>query len=126
MRKAKSGNIVNISSLAGRRGVSPLGGYSSTKFAMVGMTEALRVELFNTGIKVSLAMPGVIDTPMARNALKHDTLKGVSAMMAMPARWVTWAVWPRPRSASPKWMSLPARPSQKNSRRYSPASPTHC
>ena len=92
MRKAKSGNIVNISSLAGRRGVSPLGGYSSTKFALVGMTEALRVELFNTGIKVSLVMPGVIDTPMARNALKHDTLKGVSAMMAMPARWVTWAV----------------------------------
>src|SRR6202050_3494674 len=92
MRKAKSGNIVNISSLAGRRGVSPLGGYSSTKFALVGMTEALRVELFNTGIKVSLVMPGVIDTPMARNALKHDTLKGVPAMMAMPARWVTWAV----------------------------------
>ena len=92
MRKAKSGNIVNISSLAGRRGVSPLGGYSSTKFALVGMTEALRVELFNTGIKVSLVMPGVIDTPMARNALKHDSLKGVSAMMAMPARWVTWAV----------------------------------
>jgi NAD(P)-dependent dehydrogenase (short-subunit alcohol dehydrogenase family) len=93
MRKAKSGNIVNISSLAGRRGVSPLGGYSSTKFALVGMTEALRVELFNTGIKVSLVMPGVIDTPMARNALKHhDPLKNVSAMMAMPARWVTWAV----------------------------------
>ena len=93
MRKAKSGNIVNISSLAGRRGVSPLGGYSSTKFALVGMTEALRVELFNTGIKVSLVMPGVIDTPMARNALKHRrSLKNVSAMMAMPARWVTWAV----------------------------------
>jgi len=92
MRKAKSGNIVNISSLAGRRGVSPLGGYSSTKFALVGMTEALRMELFNTGIKVSLVMPGVIDTPMARNALKHDSLKGVSAMMAMPPRWVTWAV----------------------------------
>jgi hypothetical protein len=37
-------------------------------------------------------MPGVIDTPMARDALKHDSLKGVSTMMAMPARWVTWAV----------------------------------
>ncbi len=92
MRKAKAGNIVNISSLAGRRGVSPLAGYSSTKFALVGMTEALRVELFNTGIKVSLVMPGVIDTPMARDALKDDSLKGVSNMMAMPARWVTWAV----------------------------------
>ncbi len=92
MRKAKSGNIVNISSLAGRRGMSPLGGYASTKFALVGLTEALRIELFNSGIKVSLVMPGVIDTPMARNALKNDPLKAVSALAAMPTRWVTWAV----------------------------------
>jgi NADP-dependent 3-hydroxy acid dehydrogenase YdfG len=93
MQQAKSGNIVNISSLAGRRGMSPLGGYAATKFALVGMTEALRVELFNTGIKVSLVMPGVIDTPMARNALKlADPLKSVSALTAMPPRWVTWAV----------------------------------
>jgi uncharacterized protein len=92
MRKQKSGNIVNISSLAGRRGVSPLGGYSATKFALVGITEALRVELINTGVRVSLVMPGVIDTPMARGALKHESIKGMPAMMAMPARWVTWAV----------------------------------
>jgi uncharacterized protein len=92
MRKQKSGNVVNISSLAGRRGVSPLGGYSATKFALVGITEALRVELFNTGVRVSLVMPGVIDTPMARGALKHESIKGMPAMMAMPARWVTWAV----------------------------------
>ncbi len=93
MRKAKSGNIVNISSLAGRRGMTPLAGYSATKFALVGLTEALRVELFNTGIKVSLVMPGVIDTPMAHGALKHDSLKDLpGATFAMPARWVTWAV----------------------------------
>src|SRR5260370_32556761 len=92
MRQAKAGNIVNISSLAGRRGMTPLGGYSATKFALVGLTEALRVELFNSGIKVSLVMPGVIDTPMAHGALKHDSLKGMPAMMTIPARWVTWAV----------------------------------
>src|SRR5713101_4297812 len=92
MRHAKGGNIVNISSLAGRRGMTPLGGYSATKFALVGLTEALRVELFNTGIKVSLVMPGVIDTPMAHGALTQSSLKGMPAMMAMPARWVTWAV----------------------------------
>jgi NAD(P)-dependent dehydrogenase (short-subunit alcohol dehydrogenase family) len=91
MRKAKAGNIVNISSLAGRRGISPIGGYSATKFALVGLTEALRVELYNTGIKVSLVMPGVIDTPMARDATGHPSLKNMPTM-AMPTRWVTWAV----------------------------------
>ena len=115
---------MNISSLAVRRGVSPLGGYSSTKFALVGMTEALRVELFNTGIKVSLVMPGVIDTPMARNALKHDTLKGVSAMMAMPARWVTWAVLAAAAFGLTEVDVLPAPRWQRSSRRCSPASPT--
>jgi NADP-dependent 3-hydroxy acid dehydrogenase YdfG len=93
MRRNKSGNIVNVASLAGRRGVSPLGGYSATKFALVGLTEALRVELFGSGIHVSLVMPGVIDTPMARTAQKSaESLKGMPTMMAMPARWVTWAI----------------------------------
>jgi NAD(P)-dependent dehydrogenase (short-subunit alcohol dehydrogenase family) len=91
MRAAKHGNIVNIASLAGRRGVSPLGGYAATKFALVGLTEALRVELFGSGIRVSLVMPGVIDTPMARDALQGDGAKSAAAMFAMPARWVTWA-----------------------------------
>ncbi len=93
MRRKKAGNIVNVASLAGRRGVSPLGGYSATKFALVGLTEALRVELFGTGIHVSLVMPGVIDTPMARVAQMHaESLKGMPTMMAMPVRWVTWAI----------------------------------
>jgi hypothetical protein len=93
MRRAKAGNIVNVASLAGRRGVSPLGGYSATKFALVGLTEALRVELFGSGVHVSLVMPGVIDTPMARVAQKSsESLKGLPTMMAMPARWVTWAI----------------------------------
>lgn len=93
MRRNRGGNIVNVASLAGRRGVSPLGGYSATKFALVGLTEALRVELFGSGIHVSLVMPGVIDTPMARHAQKDsESLKGLPTMMAMPVRWVTWAV----------------------------------
>jgi NAD(P)-dependent dehydrogenase (short-subunit alcohol dehydrogenase family) len=92
MRKTKGGSIVNVASLAGRRGVSPLGGYSATKFALVGLTEALRVELFGTGVRVSLVMPGVIDTPMARTAQQQKSLKKMPPMMAMPARWVTWAI----------------------------------
>ncbi len=42
MREQGRGHIVNVGSLAGRRGFSPLGGYCATKFALVGLTEALR------------------------------------------------------------------------------------
>ena len=93
MRKQGSGSIVNIASLAGRRGISPLGGYSATKFAMVGLTEALRMELFGSGIRVSLVMPGVIDTPMTSDAVVEEMeLGGMPSFFKMPVRWVTWAV----------------------------------
>src|SRR3984957_20903956 len=73
MRAAGAGSIVNIASLAGRRGMPPLGAYCATKFAVVGLTEALRVELFGTGIRLSLVMPGVIDTPMVREPAPRPT-----------------------------------------------------
>ncbi|HTQ23066.1 MAG TPA: SDR family oxidoreductase [Candidatus Binataceae bacterium] len=91
MRARARGNIVNIASLAGRRGVPPLGGYCATKFAVVGLTEALRVELYGSGITVSLIMPGVVDTPMIREG---ESGQGELApgLLAMPPQWVTWAV----------------------------------
>jgi NAD(P)-dependent dehydrogenase (short-subunit alcohol dehydrogenase family) len=92
MKKNRSGRIINVASLAGRRGISPLGGYSATKFAVVGLTEALRVELFGTGVSASLVMPGVIDTPMSQEARSNKILRAMPAMAAMPARWVTWAI----------------------------------
>jgi len=93
MRRQGAGSIVNIASLAGRRGISPLGGYSATKFAMVGLTEALRMELFGTGIRVSLVMPGVIDTPMTTDAVMENTdLGALPSFFKMPVRWVTWSV----------------------------------
>lgn len=95
MRKQGSGSIINIASLAGRRGVSPLGGYSATKFAMIGLTEALRMEMFGTGIRVSLVTPGVIDTPMTTDARINSEELGAMPMptfFKLPPRWVTWAV----------------------------------
>jgi short-subunit dehydrogenase len=93
MRTAGSGSIVNIASLAGRRGIPPLGGYCATKFAVVGLSEALRVELYGTGVRVSLVMPGVIDTPMVHEGDIKETPKGMfNPIVAMPVQWVTWAV----------------------------------
>jgi uncharacterized protein len=93
MRRAGSGHIVNIGSLAGRRGMPPLGGYSATKFALVGLTEALRVELFGTGVHIALVMPGMVDTPMIRGDAQLERHGRFSEIIPpMPVRWVTWAV----------------------------------
>jgi NAD(P)-dependent dehydrogenase (short-subunit alcohol dehydrogenase family) len=103
MRAAGAGSIVNIASLAGRRGMPPLGGYCATKFAVVGLTEALRVELYGTRIRLSLVMPGVIDTPMVHGASSTQAAEQAAtgkdpfkllpdSIPAMPTQWVTWAV----------------------------------
>jgi NAD(P)-dependent dehydrogenase (short-subunit alcohol dehydrogenase family) len=58
MRQQGSGHIINISSLAGIVGLPFSGLYSASKFALEGMTEALRLETRNFGIRVVLVEPG--------------------------------------------------------------------
>jgi NAD(P)-dependent dehydrogenase (short-subunit alcohol dehydrogenase family) len=94
MRKQGRGHIVNVGSLAGRRGFSPLGGYCATKFALVGLTEALRTELVGERIHVSLVLPGVVDTPMAAKAqLAPESAETWPEALTMPASWVVWSIF---------------------------------
>ena len=95
MQKQDSGgHVVNVASLAGRRGFSPLGGYCASKFALVGLTEALRTELMGSNVGVSLVLPGVIDTPMAEAAALDPTTEGFwPKSLTMPTAWVVWAVF---------------------------------
>jgi short-subunit dehydrogenase len=60
--KASRGRLVAVSSLAGLVGVPGRTAYSSTKFAMTGFFEALRVELAAFGVSVTIAYPGVVAT----------------------------------------------------------------
>ena len=94
MRSQGRGHIVNVGSLAGRRGFSPLGGYCATKFALVGLTEALRTELVGERIHVSLVLPGVVDTPMAAHVQSApDTADVWPESLTMPASWVVWSIF---------------------------------
>jgi NAD(P)-dependent dehydrogenase (short-subunit alcohol dehydrogenase family) len=62
MRDAGGGRIINISSLGGRLAF-PFGGlYSSSKFALEGLSDALRMELAPFNIKVSVIEPGPVST----------------------------------------------------------------
>ncbi|MBY6265249.1 SDR family NAD(P)-dependent oxidoreductase [Azospirillum sp. 412522] len=62
MRKARSGRILNISSIGGYRGAAGFGVYSSTKFAVEGLSEALHAELSPLGIHVTVVEPGYFRT----------------------------------------------------------------
>ena len=62
MRRQRSGHIVNISSLGGYRAAAGFGVYSSTKFAVEGLSEALRDEVAPLGIHVTVVEPGYFRT----------------------------------------------------------------
>lgn len=71
MRKQRHGFIVNISSIGGVLGLPYQGLYSATKFAVEGMTEALRLEVASFGIKVVLVEPGDFKTGFTGNRKKN-------------------------------------------------------
>ena len=62
MRSHNSGIIVNVSSVVGRLGLPGSPAYISTKFALEGLSECLRYELGQFGIKITLIEPGVVKT----------------------------------------------------------------
>ena len=62
MRKQGSGVIVNVSSVAGRIGFPGSPAYISSKFALEGLSESLRYELGQFGVKTVIIEPGVIKT----------------------------------------------------------------
>ncbi|RJP71130.1 MAG: SDR family NAD(P)-dependent oxidoreductase [Candidatus Abyssobacteria bacterium SURF_17] len=64
MMSRREGWILNVSSLAGLKGIFGYTGYSGSKFAVVGFSESLRSELRPYGVNVSVLCPPDVDTPM--------------------------------------------------------------
>ena len=83
IRQAR-GRIVNMGSIAGRSTIPMMGAYSASKFALEAMTDALRLEVQQWGIQVSIIEPGAITTPIwAKSA---DDAAGREAMMGTELR----------------------------------------
>jgi 3alpha(or 20beta)-hydroxysteroid dehydrogenase len=69
MRAARSGSIINISSIAGMGGAPGRIPYQASKWAVREMTRCAAVELAAEGIRVNAIVPGWVDTQMAANAV---------------------------------------------------------
>lgn len=61
-------HVVNVASMAGYVASASLAAYSTTKYAVVGLSESLSIELAPHGIGISAICPGIIDTPITRSA----------------------------------------------------------
>ncbi|MBI4663841.1 MAG: SDR family oxidoreductase [Verrucomicrobia bacterium] len=86
------GHIVNVSSVTGLMPTPILAAYSTSKWAIIGFSLALRAEAMDCGVKVSVACPGLVRTDIAErnvywNVTKEDYLKWLpwKNMMLTPA-----------------------------------------
>ena len=66
------GSLVGISSIAGFKGLPGRAGYSSSKFAMHGLLETIRIEHLKEGLHVMVVAPGFTATDIRKKALKAD------------------------------------------------------
>lgn len=78
MRAQGHGHIVNCSSVLGFTGLKWRGAYVATKFAMEGLSDVLRLEMRNTGVRVVLIEPGPITSLIRMNSIPHFE------------RWIDW------------------------------------
>ncbi|MFQ3649085.1 MAG: SDR family oxidoreductase [Gemmataceae bacterium] len=85
LKQGRTPAILNISSVAGRRGLPARSDYSASKFAVQGFSEALRSELAKDGIDVLLVNPGLTQTNFSKNMIEQkakmqlDHLRGMTS-----------------------------------------------
>ena len=79
MRPRGSGHIVNIASVAGKAGFPGGATYCATKHGVVGLSEAVRVELRGSGVELSVVMPGIVRTELAAGLKEARFFKSVEA-----------------------------------------------
>lgn len=87
-----SGTIVNVSSIAGIMGYARMGGYCATKFAILGLSEALRDEVIGRGVRVAMICPGTTETEFFVKAQRGKIPAASRLLLAVPPECVARAI----------------------------------
>jgi NADP-dependent 3-hydroxy acid dehydrogenase YdfG len=80
MKEQGSGYVVNISSVAGRKTRPGVGVYSGTKFAVNAISEALRQELIEDNVRVTMIEPGAVETELPNHITDEEAKEGIDAL----------------------------------------------
>jgi meso-butanediol dehydrogenase / (S,S)-butanediol dehydrogenase / diacetyl reductase len=87
--QGRGGVIVNVASMAGKQGRVPyLAHYVASKFAVVGLTQAMAFELAADGIRVNSVCPGFVATPMQTREIEWEAGLRGSTPEAVRAAWI--------------------------------------
>lgn len=107
----RTGRVVLLGSVAGSVGVRDEAVYSATKGGLIAFADSLRYELASTGVRVSVVMPGAVDTPFfSRRGVPYGRSRPRPVPAGQVAETVRRAlVSGRPDSFVPGWLSMPAR-----------------
>jgi NAD(P)-dependent dehydrogenase (short-subunit alcohol dehydrogenase family) len=84
VQESGDASIVNMSSAAGRLGMAGRSPYSASKWAVVGFTKTLAIELGDEGIRVNAICPGAVDGPRIRRVIDDK-----AAMLDRPVEEIT-------------------------------------
>jgi short-subunit dehydrogenase len=76
--------VVNVASMCGRRGMPAWSEYSASKFALVGLTEALRAELARFDVDVLLMLPGLTRSDLSQHLLRREGRANIDFAAGMP------------------------------------------
>jgi len=75
MVKRNSGHIINIGSISGHQTYPGGNVYSASKFAVVGLTRSLKMDLLGTAVRVSSVEPGLVQTEFSEVRFRGDTAR---------------------------------------------------
>lgn len=73
MKSQNEGQILNVSSGAGRNGIKQMAAYCAAKFGVIGFTESLALEVRQHNIRVSVLLPGSVATNFSATANRSET-----------------------------------------------------
>jgi len=109
--KQQSGYVVNISSILGTKVRATTGPYAGTKYAIEALTEALRLELAGSGVRITAVEPGLVMTELHDHWKQHPRdVQGIKAPLIPEdiAQVISFLLRQPPHVSIPRVMVLPS------------------